>query len=137
MALVERRSGLPEWKSKRTCIVSRPFYEALLEIDEGLAHAQAFFEHFKYIPFNSCIGPCGVSARMRSIQDATAAAFALKEIKRGDNDDDGDDDDEPPMAPDDDADDDGDALERALAPLRRMLERSDASSSDSSSSDSD
>ena len=121
MALVDRRS------------------EALLEIDGGLDHAQSFFEHFKYIPFNSCIGPCGVSARMRSIQDATAAAFALKEIKRGDNDDDGDDDDEPPMAPDDDADDDGDDLERALAPLRRMLERlgSDASSSDSSSSDSD
>ena len=66
--------------SKRTCIVSRTAYEALREIDEGLAHAQAFWEHFSANTLKCCIGKRGVSARMRSIQDAAAVAFALKEI---------------------------------------------------------
>ena len=66
--------------SKRACVVSRTAYESLREIDEGLAHAQAFWEQFSASTLKYCVGARGVSVRMRSIQDAAAVAFALKEI---------------------------------------------------------
>ena len=66
--------------SRRACVVSRTSYEALREIDEGLAHAETFWEHFSANTLKCCIGARGVSARMRSIQGDAAVAFALKEI---------------------------------------------------------
>ena len=67
-------------KSQRACTVSRTAYEALREIDEGLVHAQCFWESFSASTIKYCVGERGVSARMRSIQDAAAVAFALNDI---------------------------------------------------------
>ena len=58
----------------------RTAFESLREIDEGSAHAQAFREHFSASALKYCVGARGVSVRMRSIEDAAAVAFALKEI---------------------------------------------------------
>ena len=66
--------------SRRACVVSRTVYEALREIDEGLAHAQRFREKFSPNMLNYCVGARDVSCRMRSIQVAAAVAFAFKYV---------------------------------------------------------
>ena len=65
---------------RRACVVSRTAYEALREIDEGLVHAQRFWETVSASTLNYCVGARGVSVRMRSIQDAAAMAFAFKHV---------------------------------------------------------
>ena len=47
--------------SRRACAVSRTAYESLREIDEGLAHAQAFWEEFSASTLKYCVGARGVS----------------------------------------------------------------------------
>ena len=67
-------------KGHRACLLSRTAVAALKEIDAGLLHAQDFWQMFRANVLDYCVGAKGVSGRMRSILDALAIAFALKDI---------------------------------------------------------
>ena len=67
-------------RAHRACLLSRTVVAALKEIDQGLLHAQDFWEVFRANTLDYCVGKKGVSVRMRSILDAVATAFALMDI---------------------------------------------------------